>query len=210
VYEADPELSFLVPEPPKGMKVARSEISSIRRRDRARLSHFRTMFRLRSDDYRNSEFHGKYVASPTSSQLPHCGTGRLGRHDRNAGDREQKRLPHSLLELVKLRASLLNHCAFCIDMHFREAKAAGETDQRLALLSAWEETDLYTSRERAALRWTDALTLLAQDHVSDETFAAVRAEFSESELTFLTLAIVTINGWNRFCVGFKIPPGFQG
>jgi AhpD family alkylhydroperoxidase len=119
-------------------------------------------------------------------------------------------LPHSLLELVKLRASLLNHCAFCIDMHFREAKAAGETDQRLALLSAWEETDLYTSRERAALRWTDALTLLAQDHVSDETFAAVRAEFSESELTFLTLAIVTINGWNRFCVGFKIPPGFQG
>jgi AhpD family alkylhydroperoxidase len=119
-------------------------------------------------------------------------------------------LPHSLLELVKMRASLLNRCAFCIDMHFREAKAAGETDQRLALLSAWEETDLYTSRERAALRWTDALTLLAQDHVSDETFAAVRAEFSESELTFLTLAIVTINGWNRFCVGFKIPPGFQG
>jgi AhpD family alkylhydroperoxidase len=121
----------------------------------------------------------------------------------------QSGLEESLLELVNFRASLLNRCAFCIDMHFRDAKAAGETDERLYLLSAWEETPLYTPRERAALRWTDALTQLAGNHVSDEVFQEARAHFSEEELTNLTLAIVTINGWNRFSVGFKMPPGFE-
>ncbi|PTY08728.1 alkylhydroperoxidase [Opitutaceae bacterium EW11] len=119
-------------------------------------------------------------------------------------------LEKSLLELVKLRTSLINRCAFCIDMHFREAKADGETEQRLLLLSAWEEVDLYTPRERAALRWTDALTRLSQDGVSDETFEAAHAEFSDAELAALTLAIVAINGWNRFSVGFRVPPGFRG
>lgn len=115
-------------------------------------------------------------------------------------------LEPSLLELVKLRASQLNGCAFCIDMHFRDAKRAGETDERLYLLNAWEEAPDYTDRERAALRWTEALTALAGHPVSDETFAEVRAHFSEEELVKLTLAIVTINGWNRFSVGFKVPP----
>jgi AhpD family alkylhydroperoxidase len=120
-------------------------------------------------------------------------------------------LEHSLMELIKLRASLLNGCAYCIDMHFRDAKRAGEKEERLYLLSVWEEAGaLYTPREQAALRWTDALTKLAGHHVSDETFAEVSAHFSEEELVNLTLAIVAINGWNRFSVGFKVPPRFQG
>ena len=119
-------------------------------------------------------------------------------------------LEKSLLELVKLRASLLNRCAFCIDMHFRDAKAAGESDERLYLLNAWEETQVYTPRERAALGWTDALTQLSAQPVSDELFEEARAQFTEEELTNLTLAIVAINGWNRFSVGFKVPIRFQG
>ena len=120
-------------------------------------------------------------------------------------------LEKSLLELVKLRASVLNGCAFCLDMHFREAKAAGESEERLYLLSAWREThDLYTAREKAALSWTDALTKLAGNHVSDELFADVSSHFTDQELGNLTLAIVAINGWNRFSVGFGMPIRFQG
>jgi AhpD family alkylhydroperoxidase len=119
-------------------------------------------------------------------------------------------LEKSLMELVKVRASLLNGCAFCIDMHFREAKAAGEREERLYLLSAWEEThDLYTAREKAALRWTDALTKLAGNPVSDELFDEVRGHFTDEEMANLTLVIVAINGWNRFSVGFGMPIRFQ-
>ena len=95
-------------------------------------------------------------------------------------------------------------------MHFRDAKAAGESDERLYLLNAWEETQVYTPRERAALGWTDALTQLSAQPVSDELFEEARAQFTEEELTNLTLAIVAINGWNRFSVGFKVPIRFQG
>ena len=119
-------------------------------------------------------------------------------------------LEKPLLELVKLRASLLNHCAFCIDMHFREARNAGESDERLYLLSAWAETSVYSPRERAALRWTDVLTQLAGHPVEDDVFVEARSQFSEEQLCELTLAIVAINGWNRFSVGFKVPPRFQG
>src|SRR6478609_9188077 len=91
-------------------------------------------------------------------------------------------LEHSLLNLVTTRASQINGCAFCLDMHIRDAKAAGETDERLYLLVAWREVDIYTERERAALRWTELLTRLADSHVEDEDFAAARKEFSESEL----------------------------
>jgi len=120
-------------------------------------------------------------------------------------------LEKPLMELVKLRASLLNGCAFCIDMHFREAKAAGESEERLYLLSAWQETrDLYTAREKAALRWTDALTKLAGNQVSDELFEDVHEYFTDQEMANLTLAIVAINGWNRFSVGFATPIRFQG
>ena len=120
-------------------------------------------------------------------------------------------LEKPLMELVKLRASLLNGCAFCIDMHFREAKAAGESEERLYLLSAWQEThELYTAREKAALRWTDALTRLAGNHVSDELFEDVSGHFTDEEMANLTLAIVAINGWNRFSVGFAMPIRYQG
>ena len=115
-------------------------------------------------------------------------------------------LEQALLELVKLRVSQINGCAFCIDMHYREAVKAGETPARLYLLDAWTETDLYTARERAALRWAEALTRIADGHVTDDDFAAARAEFSEAELAGLTLAVVAINGWNRFNVGFRTPP----
>lgn len=119
-------------------------------------------------------------------------------------------LDETLLNLVKLRASQINGCAFCIDMHVRDAKAAGETDERLYLLDAWREVDVYTSRERAALAWTEKLTRLAGTHVDEADFAAARGEFSEAELANLTLTIVAINGWNRFNVGFRTPPGFGG
>lgn len=119
-------------------------------------------------------------------------------------------LEPALLELVKLRVSQLNGCAFCIDLHFREAKAGGETEARLYLLDAWAETGRYTPRERAALHWAEVLTRLAGGHVTDGDFSAVRAEFTEAELANLTLAIVAINGWNRFGVGFRLPPGLRG
>lgn len=119
---------------------------------------------------------------------------------------EASGLEHDLLELVKLRAAQLNGCAFCIDMHFRDAKQHGETDERLYLLNAWEEAEVYSPRERAALRWTEALTRLVLGPVSDDVYAEVREQFSETEMVNLTLAVVAINGWNRFSVGFKVPP----
>ncbi|MFT3868316.1 MAG: carboxymuconolactone decarboxylase family protein [Nibricoccus sp.] len=117
-------------------------------------------------------------------------------------------LEESLLHLVDIRVSQINGCAFCLDMHIREAKAVGEADDRINLISAWREVDLYTDRERVALQWAESLTRLADGHVSDDDFAAVREEFTEAELANLSLAIVAINGWNRLNVGFKVPPGF--
>ncbi len=121
---------------------------------------------------------------------------------------DQSGLDETLLNLVKLRASQINGCAFCIEMHVREAKAIGETDERLSLLDAWREVDIYTEREQAALAWTERLTRLAGTHVSESDFAAARAAFSEKELAELALVIVAINGWNRLNVGFRMPPRF--
>jgi AhpD family alkylhydroperoxidase len=112
-----------------------------------------------------------------------------------------------LRELVKMRASQINGCAYCLDMHSKDARAAGETEQRLYVLSAWEEAPFYTDRERAALAWTEAVTLIADGHVPDEVFERARAEFSEEELVDLTLAIVAINGWNRLAVSFRADVG---
>ncbi|ACB76413.1 carboxymuconolactone decarboxylase family protein [Opitutus terrae] len=123
---------------------------------------------------------------------------------------DQSGLEASLLRLIEMRVSQINGCAFCLDMHFREAKAAGESDERLYLLDAWHEVDLYTPRERAALRWAEVLTRLSAAAPDDDDFAAARDQFSEAELSHLTLAIVVINGWNRFNVGFRTPPGFAG
>ena len=116
-------------------------------------------------------------------------------------------LDHQLLELVKLRASQMNGCAWCMDMHTKELRAAGETEQRLYLVGAWRECPFYSERERAALAWTEALTKLTDGDVPDAVFEAARAQFSEEELVKLTLAIVAINGANRINVGFRAVPG---
>ncbi len=119
----------------------------------------------------------------------------------------QSGLEHSLLELVKIRGSQLNACAYCIDMHTKDARAAGETEQRIYALSAWHETPFYSPRERAALEWTESVTRVGDTHVPDSTYERVRAHFSEAELVALTFAVVAINGWNRLVVSFRRLPG---
>ena len=115
-------------------------------------------------------------------------------------------LEPSLLELVKLRASQINGCAFCVDLHTNDAHKAGETSRRLHGVSVWRETPFFSERERAALGWTEALTLLAQTHAPAADFEYLKAHFSDKEMVNLTLAISTINSWNRFAVGFgKMP-----
>ena len=112
-------------------------------------------------------------------------------------------LEHQLLHLVRLRASQINGCAYCIDMHSKDARAAGESEQRLYALSAWREAPFFTTRERAALAWTEALTLISQNELSDEFYLEAREHFSEKALVYLTTAIVAINGWNRFAIAFR-------
>lgn len=112
-----------------------------------------------------------------------------------------------LLELVKMRASYINGCAYCVDMHSKDARAAGETEQRLYAVPVWRETPFFTPRERAALAWTEAVTLIGQDGVSDELYAEVREQFEERELAELTLAVITINGWNRLAISFRADVG---
>jgi AhpD family alkylhydroperoxidase len=116
-------------------------------------------------------------------------------------------LEPSLLELVKTRASQVNGCAYCIDMHTKDARAAGETEQRLYALSAWQETPFFTPRERAALAWTEAITNIQQGHAPDAVYEEARREFTEAELVRLTLAIAQINTWNRISIGFRVEPG---
>src|SRR5882762_3475497 len=112
-------------------------------------------------------------------------------------------LEKSLIELVKTRASQINGCAFCIDMHTSDARKQGETEQRLYLLNAWRESPLYTDRERAALAWTEAVTLIAETHAPDDLYEDVRAQFSESETVNLTMLIGAINAWNRIAISFR-------
>ena len=119
----------------------------------------------------------------------------------------QSGLDHTILHLVKLRASYMNGCSYCVDMHTKDARVAGETEQRLYAVSVWHETPFFTPRERAALRWTDTLTAIAREEVSDELFQEVRSHFSEKELVDLTMVVVTINGWNRLSVSFRTPVG---
>jgi AhpD family alkylhydroperoxidase len=116
-------------------------------------------------------------------------------------------LERPLLELVKMRASQINGCAYCLDMHSKDARALGETEQRLYLLNAWRECPQYSDRERAALEWTEAVTLVSESHVSDELYQRVKPHFTPEELTHLTLAIVTINAWNRLSISFRVTPG---
>ncbi len=116
-------------------------------------------------------------------------------------------LEKPLYELVKTRASQINGCAFCLDMHTKDARKAGETEQRLYALSAWRETPFYTERERAALEWTEALTLISDTDVPDALYENVRNQFSESEIVALSMAIIAINGWNRLAISFRTVPG---
>ncbi len=114
-------------------------------------------------------------------------------------------LEHSLLELIKTRASQINGCAFCLDMHTKDARAAGESEQRLYTLAAWREAPFYSEHERAALAWTEAVTRLAEAPVPDALYEEVRRHFDEKEIVDLTMAIIAINGWNRLAATFRSP-----
>jgi AhpD family alkylhydroperoxidase len=120
---------------------------------------------------------------------------------------EKSGLERKLLELVKMRASQINGCAYCLDMHSKDARAAGETEQRLYVLNAWREAPFYDERERAALAWTEALTLISDGPIEDELYDEVRKQFSEKEIVDLSLAIIAINGWNRLAIPFRSEPG---
>jgi len=116
-------------------------------------------------------------------------------------------LDHKLIHLLKMRASQINGCAFCIDMHSKDARALGETEQRLYELDAWRETPFYTDRERAALAWTEALTLVSETHVPDSVYEEVRKYFNEKEIVDLTFVVTTINAWNRLAIALRAVPG---
>ena len=116
-------------------------------------------------------------------------------------------LEPKLLELIKTRASQMNGCAYCIDMHTKDARAHGETEQRLFALSAWREAPFYTEKERAALKWTEAITDIQRGHAADDVFEEARKHFADAELMSLTLAITTINAWNRIAIAFRLVPG---
>jgi AhpD family alkylhydroperoxidase len=119
----------------------------------------------------------------------------------------QSGLEPQLLHLVKLRASQINGCAYCVDMHTKDARAGGESEQRLYAVVVWKEAPFFTERERAALAWTDAVTLVSRDQVPDEVYELVRKQFTEKELVDLTMAVVGINGWNRLAIGFRAVAG---
>jgi AhpD family alkylhydroperoxidase len=116
-------------------------------------------------------------------------------------------LEHALIELIKVRVSQINHCAYCIDMHTKDARAAGESEQRLYALNAWRETPFFSDRERAALEWAESLTLISENNVPDELYRKVREQFSEEDLVKLTLAVIAINAWNRVAIPFRSVPG---
>lgn len=119
---------------------------------------------------------------------------------------QQSGLEQALVELVRLRASQINGCAFCIDMHFHDAQKAGELDRRLATVAVWRETPFFTAREEAALAWTEAVTLVAQTHVPEDEWTAVKGHFTDAEIVDLTLLINAINGWNRLAIAFRKSP----
>jgi len=118
-------------------------------------------------------------------------------------------LEQSLIELVKIRASQINGCAFCIHMHTQDARKHGETEQRIYLLDAWHEAPVFTDRERAALAWTEAVTLISETHAPDDVYNEVRVHFSETETVYLTMMIVAINAWNRVSISFRSVPSVK-
>ncbi len=131
----------------------------------------------------------------------------LGRAMLALSSEVETRLERPLFELVKIRASQINGCAYCLDMHTKDARLAGETEQRIYALNAWRETPFFTDRERAALEWTEAVTRVADTHVPDEIYERVARQFDEAELVALTFAVIVINSWNRLAVTFRAPAG---
>lgn len=127
----------------------------------------------------------------------------LGKAMLNLSFETHKQLEPSLLNLIDIRASQINGCAYCLDMHTKDARAAGETEQRIYTLDAWRETPFFTDRERAALEWTEAVTLVSETHVPDDVYERVKKQFNEEELVALTMAVIVINAWNRLNVSFK-------
>jgi AhpD family alkylhydroperoxidase len=123
---------------------------------------------------------------------------------------DQSGLDRKIMELIKIRASQINGCAFCIAMHTRDARKLGETDERMHLLNAWREAPIYSARERAALAWTEAITLVAEGHVPDAVYDEVRQHFSEKEIVDLTAAAVAINSWNRIAIAIRATPQVTG
>lgn len=121
--------------------------------------------------------------------------------------RASSKLEPALIELIKMRVSQINGCAFCIDMHAKDARAEGETEERLYALSAWQEAPFYTERERAALAWAEAITLVTEGHVSDAAYEAAKQQFTDEELVNLTWAAIAINGWNRLSIAFRAVAG---
>ena len=119
----------------------------------------------------------------------------------------QSGIEQPLLELIKLRASLINGCAYCVDMHTKVARSLGETEQRLHAVSVWRETPFFSERERAAFAWTEAVTLVSKGHVPDDAYELARLHFTDKELVALTLAVVAINAWNRLAIAFRTVPG---
>ena len=134
-------------------------------------------------------------------------TSGLGQAMLNLSGEVAGRIEQRLFELVKIRASQINGCAYCIDMHTKDARLAGETEQRIYALNAWRETPFFTDRERAALEWNEALTRVADTHVPDAIYERVAAQFNEAESVTLTFAVVVINSWNRIAMSFRVPPG---
>ena len=131
----------------------------------------------------------------------------LGRAMLTLSSEAASRLDHRLFELVKIRASQMNGCAYCLDMHTKDARAAGETEQRIYALSAWRETPFFDDRERAALEWTEVLTRVGDTHVPDEAYERVARHFDEAELVALTFGVVVINSWNRLAIAVRAPVG---
>ena len=125
----------------------------------------------------------------------------------NLSGEVEARIERPLFELVKIRASQINGCAYCLDMHTKDARLAGETEQRIYALNAWRETPFYSDRERAALEWTEAVTRVADTHVPDDLHERVSTHFNEDELVALTFAVIVINTWNRLAVSFRAPAG---
>jgi AhpD family alkylhydroperoxidase len=120
---------------------------------------------------------------------------------------EASGLEHSLIELIKIRTSQINGCAYCLDMHTKDARAMGETEQRIYTLNAWRETPFFSERERAALAWAEAVTRVGDTHVPDEVYEIAQKQFDERELVALTFAVIAINSWNRLAISFRAPAG---